>query len=54
MAAVIVPFEIRGRGFAAQIAVDALVIYIEFARYVLGVFVRGVGHGFSVKNEGER
>jgi hypothetical protein len=40
MTAVIVPFEIGGRGFAAQIAVDALIIDVEFARYVLGVFVR--------------
>ena len=29
MAAVIVPFEICGRGFAAQIAVDALIIDVE-------------------------
>jgi hypothetical protein len=53
MAAVIVSFEIGGRSFPAQIAVDALIIDVKFARYVLGVFVRGVGHGFSVKNEGE-
>jgi hypothetical protein len=44
VAAVIVPFEIRGSGLAAQIAVDALIIDVEFARYVLGVFVRCVGH----------
>jgi hypothetical protein len=50
VAAVIIPFEIRGRGFAAQIAVDALIIDVKFARYVLGVFVRGVGHVFP---EGE-
>jgi len=54
MTAVIVPFEIGRRGFPAQIAIDALIINVEFARYVFGVFVRGVGHGFSVKNEGER
>jgi hypothetical protein len=40
VAAIIVPFEIRGGRFAAQIAVDALIIDVEFARYVLGVFVR--------------
>ena len=40
VAAVIVSFEIRGGRFAAQIAVDALIIDVEFARYVLGVFVR--------------
>jgi hypothetical protein len=53
MAAVIVSFEIGGRGFAAQIAVDALIIDVKFAGDVFGVFVRGIGHGFSVKNEGE-
>jgi hypothetical protein len=54
MAAVIVSFEIGGRSFAAQIAVDALIIDVKLARYVLGVFVCGIGHVFSVKNEGER
>jgi hypothetical protein len=47
MAAVIVPFEIGGRGLPAQIAIDALIIDVEFARYVFGVFVRGISHGFS-------
>jgi hypothetical protein len=47
MAAVVVPFEIGWRGFAAQIAIDALIIDIEFARYVFGVFVSGIGHVFS-------
>jgi hypothetical protein len=54
MAAVVVPLEIGRRGFAAQIAVDALIIDIEFARYVFGVFVCGIGHGFFPKNEVER
>jgi hypothetical protein len=49
MTAVIVPLEVGGRCFAAQIAVDALVIDVEFTRYVFGVFVRGVGHDFSLK-----
>jgi hypothetical protein len=49
MAAVIVPFEIGRRGFAAQIAVDALIINVELTRYVFGVFVCGVGHGFFRK-----
>jgi hypothetical protein len=53
MAAVIVPLEIGGRGFAAQIAIDALIIDVEFARYVFGVFVRGIGHVFFPKNEVE-
>src|SRR4029077_11462668 len=46
MASVVVPLEIRGSGFAAQIAVDALIVYVEFARYVFGVFVSDIGHGF--------
>src|SRR5436190_14067391 len=49
MPAVVVPFEIRRRGFAAQIAINALIIDIEFAGYVLGVFVRDIGHGFLPK-----
>src|SRR6184192_1533608 len=53
MTAVIVPFEIGRRGFTAQIAVDALIIDVKFARYVFGVFVCGIGHGFSLKSEGE-
>src|SRR4029077_6806073 len=44
MTAVVVPFEIGRRGFPAQIAIDALIIDVEFARYVFGVFVRSVGH----------
>jgi hypothetical protein len=44
VAAVIIPLEIRGSGLAAQIAVDALIVDVEFAWYVLGVFVRCVGH----------
>ena len=50
MTPVVVAFETGGGRFAAQIAVDALIIDVEFARYVLGVFVRGVGHVFP---EGE-
>jgi hypothetical protein len=44
VAAIIIPFEIRRGGLAAQIAVDALIIDVKFAGYVLGVFVRCVGH----------
>jgi hypothetical protein len=50
VAAVVIPLEVCRGGFAAQITVDALIIDIEFARYVLGIFVRGVGHVFP---EGE-
>src|SRR5919109_5184906 len=35
MTAIIVAFEICGRGLATQIAVDALIVDVEFARYVL-------------------
>src|SRR5215471_14961434 len=51
MAAVVIAFEIRGRGLAAQIAVDALIIYVELAWYVFGVFVCGIGHDFSLEVE---
>jgi hypothetical protein len=54
MTAVIVSLEIGGRCFAAQIAVDALVIDVEFTRYVFGVFVCGIGHDFSRKSEAGR
>jgi len=45
MTAVVVTLKIGGRSFAAQIAVDALIIDVEFARYVFSIFVRNVGHG---------
>jgi hypothetical protein len=49
MTAIIVPLEIGRRSFPAQIAIDALIIDIEFAGYILGVFVCGVGHCFPRK-----
>jgi len=52
MAAIIVPLEIGRGSFAAQIAIDALIIDIEFARHVFGVFVCDVGHGFPRKVSG--
>jgi hypothetical protein len=54
MAAVIVPFEIGRRGFAAQIAIDALIIDIEFARYVSAYLFATSAMAFSQKNEVER
>jgi hypothetical protein len=54
MAGVVIAFEIGRRGLAAQIAVDALIIDVEFARYVFGVFVRCISHGFPGKSEVER
>src|SRR5438067_11985686 len=44
MAAVVVTFEVRGRGLATQIAVDALLIDIEFPGSIFRIFVRNVGH----------
>jgi hypothetical protein len=44
MPTVIVTTEVRRRGFAAKIAVDALVIDIELSFDILGVFICGVGH----------
>jgi hypothetical protein len=44
MAAVVVALEIRGRGFAAQIAIDALVVDVELSGNVLGVFICYVSH----------
>jgi hypothetical protein len=50
---IVVPLEICRSGFTAQITIDALIIDIEFALYVLGIFVRGVGHVFP-NGEAER
>jgi hypothetical protein len=45
--AIVVAFEIRGGGFTAKIAIDALVIDKEFALDVIAVFVRCVCHKSS-------
>src|SRR5207302_4395737 len=50
--AVVIALEIRGRSFPAQIAVDALLIDIEFAGGVLRIFVGGVGHKVFVEGAG--
>ena len=42
--AVLIALEIVGRGFAAQIAIYALVINVVFARNVLWIFVSSVSH----------
>jgi hypothetical protein len=42
--AVIVTGEVGGSGFAAKIAVDALIVHVKGARDVLGVFVCCVSH----------
>ena len=54
MTAIVVTLEIGRRGLPAQIAVDTLIIDVEFARYVFGVFVRDIGHGLPGKSEVER
>jgi hypothetical protein len=50
MAAVIIALKICGRGLAAQIAVDALIINVEFSFYALWIFIRGVGHILATKS----
>jgi hypothetical protein len=52
MTAVVVALEIRGRRFAAQIAIDTLLIDIEFAGSIFRIFVGGVGHSFLVEGVG--
>jgi hypothetical protein len=54
MSAVLVAREVCGRSFAAEIAVDALVINVEFARHVFWVFVCFVSHKecFGLKMKG--
>jgi hypothetical protein len=47
MSTIIVTTKVRGGGFTAKIAVDALVIDVELSLYILGVFICGVGHFFK-------
>jgi hypothetical protein len=44
MPTIIVATEVRGRGFTAKIAIDALVIDIEFSIYIFRIFICGIGH----------
>ena len=44
---IVAAFEISGRGFPAQVAVNALIIHVIFSRHVNRVFVRNVGHRLS-------
>jgi hypothetical protein len=53
MPAVVVALEVCGRSFAAEIAIDALIIDVEFPVDVLRVFVCCVGHIFPLKIEFE-
>jgi hypothetical protein len=44
IAAVVVAFEIIRRGLAAQIAINALVVHVVFARDIFGIFICNVCH----------
>jgi hypothetical protein len=44
MATIIITTKVRRRGFAAKVAVDALVIDVELSIYIFGIFISGVGH----------
>ena len=44
VAAVVVAREKVGRGFAAQVAVNALLVYVKLTGHVLGPFVSNISH----------
>jgi hypothetical protein len=48
MSAIVVAGEIGRSGFSAQIAIDALIIHIEFAAHIVGVFVVYVCHNLKI------
>jgi hypothetical protein len=50
VATVIVSFEIGWGSFAAQIAIDALIIDIKLSRNIFSVFVSGISHILSVNS----
>jgi hypothetical protein len=50
-AAFLVAFEVVRRRFPAEIAVNALIVHVEFARGIYRIFVRFISHSqFSLKN----
>jgi hypothetical protein len=49
--AVVVALEIGRRRFPAQIAVDALLVHVEFPGSVLGIFVCRIGHILGIERE---
>jgi hypothetical protein len=51
MSAVVLPFEVRRRGLAAQIAVDALVVDVKIFWNIFRVFVCGVCHPCPARAE---
>jgi hypothetical protein len=44
MSTVVVPFEIRRGSLATQIAIDALIVDVEFSLDVFSIFIRDISH----------
>jgi hypothetical protein len=44
MASIVIPREIRGRSFTAEITIDTLIIYVKFPSHILWIFIRNVCH----------
>ena len=44
VSAVFIALEIVRCSFAAQVAVNALVVHVKFARDIFGIFICNVGH----------
>jgi hypothetical protein len=49
VSAVVVAFEIVRRRLAAQVAVNALVVHVVFARDVFGIAICSVSHKISLE-----
>jgi hypothetical protein len=49
MAAVVIALKVGRRSFAAQIAIDALIVDIELSFYVFRIFICDIGHFLAVK-----
>jgi hypothetical protein len=49
IAAIVIAFEIVRGGFAAQIAVNALIVHVVFAGNIFRIFVRNVSHKIRLK-----
>src|SRR5205807_4019951 len=49
VSAVVVAFVIRRRGFPAEVAVDALIVDVEFTIDIFWIFICRVGHRSPVK-----
>ena len=44
VAAVVAAGEVVGRGFATEVAIDALIVDVKFSRDVVRIFVRDISH----------